>query len=48
MTTIERLINLMQLEEKARTCRSRHEAQQTIRAAERAREELWGNRKAVH
>lgn len=46
MTTLSLLIDLMQIEEKARTCRTREEARACIRRADKAREQLWGNREA--
>ena len=47
MTKLSLLIDLMQLEEKARTCQTREEARACIRRADEAREQLWGNREAV-
>lgn len=42
MNTLQELLSLMTIEEKARTCRSRAEAQLCIRHAEQARQKLWG------
>ena len=47
MTKLSLLIDLMQIEEKARTCQTREEARACIRRADKAREELWGNRQAI-
>ena len=47
MTKLSLLIDLMQLEEKARTCQTREEARACIRRADEARELLWGNREAI-
>ena len=47
MTKLSLLIDLMQLEEKARTCQTREEARACIRRADEAREQLWGNREAI-
>ena len=44
MSTLHELINLMKLEEKARTtCVNRATAQRVIRQAEEARRNLWGS-----
>ena len=43
MSKLHDLINLMELEEKARTCVNRATAQRVIRQAEEARRNLWGN-----
>ena len=37
-----RLVGLMSLEERARNCRSRSEAQDCIRKADATKRELWG------
>ena len=47
MTTLSLLVDLMQIEEKARTCQTREEARACIRRADKAREELWGDREAI-
>tara|TARA_B100001057_G_scaffold305967_1_gene306123 strand:+ start:1041 stop:1199 length:159 start_codon:yes stop_codon:yes gene_type:complete len=47
MTKLSLLIDLMQLEEKARTCETREEARACIRRADEAREQLWGNPEAI-
>ncbi len=47
MDTLHQLIELMTIEEKARTCHSRSEAQRCIRKAEQVRHALWGNKQAV-
>ena len=46
MSKLSLLIDLMKIEEKARTCQTREEARAWIRRADRAREQLWGNREA--
>ena len=46
MTKLGLLIDLMQIEEKARTCQTREEARACIRRADEARAQLWGNRQA--
>ena len=43
MKKIHQLLKLMQIEENARTCTTRSEAQACIRRAEEIRHELWGN-----
>ena len=43
LSTLEELLALMRIEEKARTCSNRTEAQQAIRRAEQARKHLWEN-----
>lgn len=48
MNTLQKLLSLMTIEEKARTCRNRTEAQQWIRRAELARKHLWGTTEALH
>jgi len=48
MNTLQELLSLMRIEEKARTCSSRTEAQQCIRRAEQARKHLWGTNEAMH
>ena len=40
--TLDRLVGLMSLEERARNCRSRSEAQECIRKADATKRELWG------
>lgn len=47
MTKLSLLIDLMQLEEKARTCETREEARACIRRADEARAQLWGNPEAI-
>ena len=41
--TVQRLVRLMSLEERARSCRSRTEAQACIRRAEATKQKLWGH-----
>jgi len=43
MTTTQQLVQLMQLEERARTCTNRAEARLFIADAEAAKRKLWGN-----
>ena len=47
MSTLHDLINLMELEEKARTCINRATAQRVIRQAEEARRNLLGSTSAT-
>ena len=47
MTKLSLLIDLMQLEEEARTCETREEARACIRRADKAREQLWGNQETI-
>ena len=47
MDTLHQLIELMTIEEKARTCHSRAEAQRCIHEAEQRRRNLWGTKQAV-
>ncbi|MEC8441865.1 MAG: hypothetical protein VXZ59_06080 [Cyanobacteriota bacterium] len=47
MDTLHLLIELMAIEERARTCHSRAEAQRCIRKAEQVRSDLWGSKQAV-
>jgi len=42
-TTTQQLVQLMQLEERARTCTNRAEARLFIADAEAAKRKLWGN-----
>ena len=44
MRKVHQLLKLMQIEENARTCTTRSEAQACIRRAEQIRQELWGSR----
>ncbi len=46
MTTVHKLVELFQIEEQARYCRSRDEAQQCIRKADAAKRALWGTTEA--
>ena len=41
--TLRRLISLFSIEEKARNCRSRKEAQRCIRRADETKQALWGS-----
>ena len=41
--TVQRLVRLMSLEDRARRCRSRSEAQACIRRAEATKQKLWGH-----
>ena len=47
MKTVHQLLKLMQIEEKARTCTTRSEAQVCIRRAEQIRQELWGGSRGM-
>ena len=47
MDTLNELLALMAVEEKARTCHSRAEAQRCINEAERRRRNLWGTKQAM-
>ena len=47
MNTLNELLALMAVEEKARTCHSRAEAQRCINEAEQRRRNLWGTKQAV-
>ena len=47
MTKLNLLIDLLKIEEKARTCHTREEARACIRRADEARQQLWGNREAI-
>ncbi|MGC6482012.1 MAG: hypothetical protein ACON4T_00370 [Synechococcus sp.] len=40
--TVQRLVRLMSLEEKARLCKTRADAQACIRRAEATKQKLWG------
>ena len=42
MATVHQLVELFQIEEQARSCRSRAEAQRCIREADAAKRALWG------
>lgn len=46
MSTVHKLVELFQLEEQARSCTSRAEAQQCIRKADAAKRALWGTTEA--
>ena len=48
MKTLHQLLELMQIEERARVCLSRDEAQRCIQRAEKVRQQLWGSPLAVH
>jgi hypothetical protein len=47
LNTLHELLALMAVEEKARTCQSRAEAQRCIHEAEQRRRNLWGTKQAV-
>ena len=47
MNTLNELLALMAVEEKARTCHSRAEAQRCINEAEQLQRNLWGTKQAV-
>ena len=47
MSTLNELLALMAVEEQARTCHSRDEAQRCIHEAEQRRRNLWGTKQAV-
>lgn len=47
MRKVHQWIKLMQIEESARTCTTRSEAQACIRRADEIRQELWGKTMAV-
>ena len=47
MSTLNELLALMAVEEQARTCHSRAEAQRCIQEAEQRRRNLWGTQQAV-
>ena len=40
--TVQRLVRLMSLEERARLCKTRADAQACIRRAEATKQKLWG------
>ena len=40
--TVRRLVRLMSLEERARLCKTREDAQACIRRAEATKQKLWG------
>ncbi len=48
MKTLQQLLELMQIEERARICLSREEAQRCIKRAEEVRQQLWGSPQAVY
>ena len=47
LNTLHELLALMAVEEKARICQSRAEAQLCIHEAEQLRRNLWGTKQAV-
>ena len=47
LNTLHELLALMAVEEKARTCQSRAEAQRCIHEAEQRRRNLWGTKQAI-
>ena len=47
LNTLHELLALMAVEEKARICQSRAEAQRCIHEAEQRRRNLWGTKQAI-
>ena len=48
MKTLQQLLELIQIEDQARQCVSRSEAQRCIQRAEEVRQKLWGSSQAIH
>jgi hypothetical protein len=48
MQTLQRLLELIKIEDQARLCVSRSEAQRCIKRAEEVRRQLWGSSQAIH
>ncbi|AII43533.1 hypothetical protein KR100_09185 [Synechococcus sp. KORDI-100] len=48
MKTLQQLLELIEIEDQARLCVSRSEAQRCIKRAEEVRQQLWGSPQAIH
>ena len=48
MRTLQQLLELIQIEDQARQCISRSDAQRCIKRAEEVRQQLWGSPQAIH
>ena len=48
MKTLQQLLELIKIEDQARLCVSRSEAQRCIKRAEEVRQQLWGSPQAVY